>query len=212
MTVQREGISVADRERLFAVIVDQADRLAHIIDDVLWMSRLDSGRLELHVARCDAAELAARVLDGARAHAPAGVTLVVEAPDSLPPVAADPDKLRQVLVNLVDNGVKYSPEGGAVIVRIEELEGRIRFSVRDEGLGIPHRHQQHVFEKFYRLDPNQTRGVGGTGLGLYICRELVRRMGGSIWLSSAEGEGSTFVFDLPAATARRSAMAVEVAS
>ena len=64
-------------------------------------------------------------------------------------------------------------------------------------------HQQHVFEKFYRLDPNQTRGVGGTGLGLYICRELVQRMGGSIWLSSSEGAGSTFVFDLPVAEARR---------
>jgi two-component system, OmpR family, phosphate regulon sensor histidine kinase PhoR len=213
MTVQREGISAEDREHLFSVIVDQADRLAHIIDDVLWMSRLDSGRLELHVARCDAAELAERVVEGARMHAPERVSLVVQALHGLPPVAADPDKLRQVLVNLVDNGVKYSPEGGTVTVAITESEGRVRFSVRDEGLGIPHRHQQHVFEKFYRLDPNQTRGVGGTGLGLYICRELVQRMGGSIWLSSSEGEGSTFVFDLPAAEARRPpAIPVEVAS
>src|SRR4029078_2009236 len=142
---------------------------------------------------------------GAAARPPgrAAVRLVAAADGPLPAVAADPDKLRQVLVNLVDNGVKYSPEGGTVSVRIGESEVRVRFSVRDEGLGIPHRHQQHVFEKFYRLDPNQTRGVGGNGLGLYICRELVQRMGGSIWLSSSEGEGSTFVFDLPAAEARR---------
>ena len=213
MTVQREGVSPDDRDRLLGVIVDQADRLAHIIDDVLWMSRLDSGRLDLHVERCDAVELAERVVEGARTHAPDSVRLSVEADAGLPPVAADRDKLRQVLVNLVDNGVKYSPEGGTVTVRLAESEGRIRFSVRDEGLGIPHRHQQHVFEKFYRLDPNQTRGVGGTGLGLYICRELVQRMGGSIWLSSAEGEGSTFVFDLPGAEARRTpAVPVEVAS
>jgi signal transduction histidine kinase len=75
----------------------------------------------------------------------------------------------------------------------------VLFAVRDEGLGIPLREQERIFEKFFRLDPNLTRGVGGTGLGLYICRELVRRMGGRIWVASRESEGSTFFFELPAA-------------
>jgi signal transduction histidine kinase len=75
----------------------------------------------------------------------------------------------------------------------------VLFAVRDEGLGIPLREQERIFEKFYRLDPNLRRGVGGTGLGLYICRELVRRMGGRIWVASREGEGSTFFFELPVA-------------
>jgi signal transduction histidine kinase len=119
--------------------------------------------------------------------------------DGLPPVAADPDMLRQVLANLVDNAVKFSPAGGRVRVSLEPHERRVLFVVRDQGLGIPLREQARIFEKFYRLDPNLTRGVGGTGLGLYICRELVRRMGGRIWVASREDEGSTFFFELPAA-------------
>jgi signal transduction histidine kinase len=106
-----------------------------------------------------------------------------------------------VLTNLVDNAIKYSPDGGSVDVRVESRDHVVRFSVRDEGLGIPRGEQRRVFDKFYRLDPNLTRGVGGTGLGLYISRELVRRMEGSIWVDSREGEGSCFSFELPAARA-----------
>ncbi len=117
----------------------------------------------------------------------------------MPPVAADAEKMRQVLGNLVENAVKYSPDGGTVTVRLEPHGGSVRFAVADEGIGIPLGEQPHVFEKFYRLDPNQTRGVGGTGLGLYICRELVRRMSGRIWVNSEEGKGSTFYVELPVA-------------
>jgi signal transduction histidine kinase len=108
-----------------------------------------------------------------------------------------------VLVNLIENAVKYSPEGGTVEVHVEPLERRLRVSVRDEGLGIPLTEQQRIFEKFYRLDPNLTRGVGGTGLGLYICRELVRRMNGRLWVASKEGQGSTFFVELPLAEPTR---------
>jgi two-component system sensor histidine kinase VicK len=107
--------------------------------------------------------------------------------------------VRQVLVNLLDNAVKYSPDGGRVVVAVDGDDRYVRFAIRDEGLGIPAAEQRRVFEKFYRLDPNLTRGVGGTGLGLYICRELVQRMGGRIWVESMEGRGSTFVVELPVA-------------
>ena len=117
----------------------------------------------------------------------------------MPPVAADAEKMRQVLGNLVENAVKYSPDGGTVTVRLEPHGGSVRFAVADEGIGIPLGEQPQVFEKFYRLDPNQTRGVGGTGLGLYICRELVRRMNGRIWVNSEEWKGSTFYVELPVA-------------
>jgi len=107
-----------------------------------------------------------------------------------------------VLVNLVDNAVKYSPQGGEVVLRVESDNGSCRIDVFDHGLGIPPGEQSRIFEKFYRLDPNMTRGVGGTGLGLYICRELVRRMDGRIWVESPGlGRGSTFVVELPAVTA-----------
>jgi signal transduction histidine kinase len=121
--------------------------------------------------------------------------------------------LRQVLANLVENAVKYSLAGGRVRVSLDRSNGHVLFAVRDEGLGIPPREQDRIFEKFYRLDPNLTRGVGGTGLGLYISRELVRRLGGRIWVASREGEGSTFFFELPAVGAETPAVSenVEVA-
>ena len=124
---------------------------------------------------------------------------MLSAPARAVQVAADPDGLRQVLVNLVENAVKYSPDGGRVELELEPGDGRVRFSVRDRGLGIPAAEHERIFEKFYRLDPNLSRGVGGTGLGLYICREIVRRMGGRIRVESEPGRGSTFSFELPLA-------------
>ncbi|MDQ4019285.1 MAG: cell wall metabolism sensor histidine kinase WalK, partial [Actinomycetota bacterium] len=182
---------------------NEADRLARIVDDILWASQLESGRLQFGIESCDAGAVAAEVVEAARAHLPKGVSIELVLPPSLPEVAGDRDKIRQVLVNLIENAVKYSPEGGTVEVHVEPLERRLRVSVRDEGLGIPLTEQQRIFEKFYRLDPNLTRGVGGTGLGLYICRELVRRMNGRLWVASKEGQGSTFFVELPLAEAVR---------
>ena len=110
--------------------------------------------------------------------------------------------MRQVLVNLVENAIKYSPDGGKIEVGVEAHDGAVRFRVRDEGLGIPEGEEKRIFEKFYRLDPQMSRGVGGTGLGLYICNELVTRMGGRIWVEANGKQGSTFLFELPAARAQ----------
>jgi two-component system phosphate regulon sensor histidine kinase PhoR len=112
-------------------------------------------------------------------------------------VSADESKARQVLVNLIDNAVKYSPAGGRIELRLERLNGYVVIAVADEGLGIPLSEQEHIFEKFYRLDPDMARGIGGTGLGLYICRELAERMGGKVRVTSRPGAGSTFFFELP---------------
>jgi signal transduction histidine kinase len=201
MTLRRLDVELdaERRARLLAVIAGESDRLARIIDQVLAASRLESGGFAFAVEKCTAGTLAEEVVESARAHLPDGVTLELASPDGLPLVAADPDMLRQVLTNLVENAVKYSPSGGTVQLALEGQEGRVLFAVRDEGLGIPLREQDRIFAKFFRLDPNQTRGVGGTGLGLYISRELVRRMGGRIWVASREGEGSTFFFELPVA-------------
>jgi signal transduction histidine kinase len=211
LTVRRTELELdeATRDHLLDVIADESDRLASIVEDLLLASHLDSGRLKLTVEACDPRPLALAVLEAADTHLPANVTLVLDAAAELPPVRVDPQQLRQVLGNLVDNAVKYSPEGGEVRVRVEGAGASVRFSVSDSGLGIPAGEQRRIFEKFYRLDPNMTRGIGGTGLGLYISRELVRRFDGRIWVESREGEGSTFHVELPAAapsTRRRTAV------
>jgi signal transduction histidine kinase len=146
----------------------------------------------------DPLPLTAEVVDATRTHLPPGLSLELRHDPDPPEVAADPDKLRQVLVNLIENAVKYTREG-RIEVRLDPHNGWVRFSVSDEGPGIPASQQERVFEKFYRLDPNMTQGVGGTGLGLYICRELVGAMHGDIWVQSVPGQGSTFSFELPIA-------------
>jgi signal transduction histidine kinase len=209
MTLRRQDVELDDdhRNRLLAVIAGESDRLAKIVDQVLAASQLDSGSFAFAVEPCEPGSLALEVVESARVHAPSDVFITIAPGNDLPAVACDPDNLRQVLTNLVDNAVKFSPGGGEVSVSLEPHEGRVLFSVRDEGLGIPPREQERIFEKFFRLDPNLTRGVGGTGLGLYICRELVRRMGGRIWVASSEGEGSTFFFELPAVAPEEQAVA-----
>jgi two-component system phosphate regulon sensor histidine kinase PhoR len=198
-TLRRHDFALdeAGRGRFISIITDESERLSRIVNEILLASQLDAGSLELGSEPFNPAELVERVAEATRTHMPGSVTLEITLPDSPPPVAADREKARQVLVNLVENAIKYSPDGGRVEVGIEQGETAVRFYVSDEGLGIPELEQERIFDKFYRLDPVMTRGIGGTGLGLYICSELVRRMGGRIWVDSDHGSGSTFSFELP---------------
>jgi signal transduction histidine kinase len=195
------ALDEAGRDRFVSLIADESDRLGRIVNEILLANQLDSGRVDLGSEPFDPIELVERVVEAARAHAPPEITVERVVPDRAPYVAADRDKVRQVLVNLTDNAIKYSPDGGRMQVGIElgqsSGEETVVFYVKDEGIGVPPDEQARIFEKFYRLDPQMTRGVGGTGLGLYICSELVHRMGGNIWVESNEGEGSTFLLELP---------------
>ena len=201
LTVRRPDMDIGDetRDRLLEIIEHESSRLAEIVNDLLLASHLDSGRLELAIDTVDPGPLTASVVDAARTHLPSGVTLELAAPQRLPAVQADEQQLRQVLVNLVDNAVKYSPDGGPVKVSLRRDEKHVVWSVSDHGLGIPASERRRVFEKFYRLDPHMTRGIGGTGLGLYICRELVNRHDGRIWVEPNNGKGSTFQVQIPIA-------------
>jgi PAS domain S-box-containing protein len=203
LTLRREDVMLPESQRagLLEVIAGESDRLARIVNDILWASRLESGALPTTIQVCDGAELARGIVEAARSYVPPNVSLEFDAPEDVPALAADPDKVRQVLSNLVENAVKYSPEGGTVTVSLAPHGDRLRFAVEDEGLGVPPEEQRRIFEKFYRLDPQLSRGVGGTGLGLYICRELVQRMGGRIWVESDGRTGSRFVVELSAAEA-----------
>jgi PAS domain S-box-containing protein len=200
-TLEREDVDFSDdvRRNILSVISDQSERLVQLVNDILITSQVESGKLVLATEEVEVTDVARGVIEAARMLAPDEVPIELLAPSGLAPVYADSDKLRQVLANLVSNAVKYSFGRGRVDVQLEQRATQVRIMVRDQGVGIPQAEQQRIFEKFYRLYPNMTRGVGGTGLGLYICRELVRRMGGSIWVESSEGVGSTFFLELPLA-------------
>lgn len=186
--------------KLLEVIVEESSRLADIVNDLLLASQLDSGQLAVNIGFCDARQLAESVVEAARTHLPENVTVaLVDESGELPPVAADEGQLRQVLVNLVDNAIRYSPDGGDVRLALKRSNGYVRFAVSDEGLGIPQAEQGRIFEKFYRLDPHMQRGIGGTGLGLYISRELVRRVDGRIWVAPNTDRGSVFYVEIPVA-------------
>jgi PAS domain S-box-containing protein len=194
------ALDEAGRDRFISLIADESERLGRIVNEILLANQLDSGRIDFAADAFHPGELVERVVDAARVHAPPDIEVERVVPTDLSLVAADRDKVRQVLVNLVENAIKYSPDGGRIEVGLESGSDAdtVVFFVRDEGLGIPPDEQARIFEKFYRLDPQMTRGVGGTGLGLYICSELVSRMGGHIWVESTEGKGSTFLLGLPA--------------
>jgi len=203
LTLARDDLELEEtmHRKLLEVIVEESTRLADIVNDLLLVSQLDAGRLEIRVAPCDAHAIAAGVLDAARTHLPEGTRVSLEpGQEDVPRVAADEGQLRQVLTNLIDNAVKYSPAGGDVQVRVEAAGEYVRFTVADEGLGIPPGEQSRIFEKFYRLDPDMTGGIGGTGLGLYISRELVRRVHGRIWVEPNGDRGSIFKVEIPAAS------------
>jgi two-component system, OmpR family, phosphate regulon sensor histidine kinase PhoR len=192
-------LSASRRRDFIEMIANEAERLSRIVDDILLANRLDAGGVDIATERCDPYALASSVVDATRARAPSNIDLRLDASPELPPIAADPDRLRQVLVNILDNAIKYSPDGGEVALSLRGNGERLRFEVRDEGLGFPPSERERVFQRFHRLDPQQRRGIGGTGLGLYIFRELIERMDGRIWAESDPGRGAAFFFELPLA-------------
>ena len=197
-TLLREDVefSAEDRRRLLAIVATQAVRLSQITEDVLVASRLERDELRVAREQVDVGALASETIEAMRSQLPEVTTVELAVEPKLAPAFGDRDRLQQVLVNLLDNAVKYSPDGGQVTVSVQSRPEVVRLSVTDQGLGIPLSEQQRVFEKFYRLDTQLTRAGGGTGLGLYITRELVRRMGGTIAVRSEPGVGSTFTVDL----------------
>jgi len=197
-TLRRDDVELtdADRAQFLEMIESEATRLAKIVDQILLAGQLDADAVEFELVECDLEEVAAGVIDSAALHVPESISLDLSV-DGAAPIRCDENKLRQVLVNLVDNAVKYSPEGGRVELRVRSENGSCLIEVADEGLGIPADERERIFEKFYRLDPQQTQGVGGSGLGLYICRELVERMNGRLRVESEPGKGSRFTVELP---------------
>jgi PAS domain S-box-containing protein len=204
-TLLRRDVTFAEEERrtFLGYIASESQRLTTIVDALLNVARLETGDLQLMLAPTDLRDVVGEVVESVRAAGPNGHQFVLDLPTE--PIAAkvDPEKLRQVFAILLDNALKYSPTGGTVTVGAERKRDTVEVSVADEGIGIPQADQEQIFRKFYRgTDADARAGAGGTGLGLFIARGLVVAMGGRIWVRSNEGEGSTFAFELPLASAR----------
>jgi PAS domain S-box-containing protein len=183
-------------DTLLNMIESESERLKEIVEQLLVSAEVDRGEIRLQTETCDLRELCESAIAAARAHAPDDFAFLLDAPDDVV-VECDRAKLRQVVVNLLDNAVKYSENGNRVEVAVRARPGVASIEVVDQGIGVPEDAHERIFEKFYRLDPAMQRGVGGSGLGLYISRELVERMHGRLRLASRPGSGSTFTVELP---------------
>jgi two-component system, OmpR family, phosphate regulon sensor histidine kinase PhoR len=194
-----EQIPARMRDRINKIEVETG-HLVQMVSELLDLARIESGRPMLLLDRVDLGRLAAASVDRLRLFAERqGVQLVVDLPSAgVPPVSGAEERLGQVIMNLVHNAVKFSPDGGEVTIRVEDRAPEIVVSVEDRGIGIPRGSQDRVFERFYKVDRARVRG-GGTGLGLSIARHVVEGHGGRIWVVSEEGRGSNFSFALPVA-------------
>jgi len=201
-TLLREDIELTPerRQQLLEMIGAQGMRLTQITEEVLLANRLDRGDLRIDSERVDVSQVVDDAVEAMRERVPDSISVRAVPSDNGDSAAiGDRGRIEQVLVNLLDNAVKYSPDGGEVVVTTVPSASTVRVEVSDEGLGISPAELDAVFEKFYRGDPQHLNVPSGTGLGLYVCRELVRRMGGTIGVRSEPGAGSTFWFDLPRA-------------
>ena len=204
------GMVASDSERghhLLQIVGQSAERLKLLVDDILELERLESGDSPLKRQPVNTATVT-RTVAGAFGLSQEKSQIRLEIDDPGVELSADAARLIQVLTNLLDNAVKFSPAGATIWLSVSKSDGKsgtasqknsvVLFQVRDQGPGIPVEHQTRIFERFVQVDSSDRRSQGGTGLGLSICADIVRRHGGDIWVKSTPGEGSCFCFTLPA--------------
>ena len=189
-----DQVSPEERLEALQIVDDEAERLDELISHLLDMSRLETGKLPVELGATDVRPILIESVSRMAAHAPSH-KLVVNLPPTLPPAQADPRRVVQVVCNLLDNALKFSPPGATVTVDAEVTSDTVRVRVRDEGPGIAPEHLPHIFDRFYRVEETGVR-TSGAGLGLAICKGLVEAMGGQVTVTSQMGQGSVFSFSL----------------
>ena len=187
-----------NRLRFLKIILDHSRRLARLTDDLLELSKMDADRLDLDIRRLSVSQFVQSCMETTeRPAAEKDLRISVNLQQALPDIAADRRRLAEVLQNLLDNAIQYTPAGGQIMVSASGDESEVTFTVSDTGIGIPQADQPRIFERFYRVDVARSREVGGTGLGLSIAKHLVEAHGGRIWVESDVGQGSQFHFTVP---------------
>jgi signal transduction histidine kinase len=195
-----EGESDPDRRGYLSIVDRNAQRLLGLVSDLLFAARLQDGRLDLDREDVDFAEVVAHSVESARPRAETNEVELTMHESRIPHVRGEADRLAQLLDNLVSNAIKFTPPGGTVDVRLTSGDAYVRLEVSDTGLGIPENEREKLFERFFRSQTALERQIQGTGLGLYISKAIVEAHGGRIGVQSAEGQGTTFVVELPAVT------------
>jgi two-component system, OmpR family, phosphate regulon sensor histidine kinase PhoR len=202
-TAARDAESASPRLRdRIAKIEVETGHLTQMVNELLDLSRIESGTAALLLDDVDLIRVVQTTVERLRLFAERqGLRIVLELPDQVSRVRGDEDRLGQVLINLLHNAVKFSPNGGDIVVGVTESEsddkGEVVVWVRDPGIGVPRADLDRIFERFYKVDRARVRGRGGTGLGLSIARHVIESHGGRIWAESGEGVGSTFRFTIP---------------
>ena len=189
----------ANNRRFVGLIDEEALRLGRLIDDLLHLAQLESPVAPVAPRPVDVRQLVQELWPGWQAEAAKRRLTLTAALDDAPRVQADPDRLKQVFINLVDKAIKYNREGGTVRISAHPEGALLRISIEDTGIGIPEPDLPRVFERFYRVDKARSRALGGTGLGLSIVKHIVEAQGGTVAATSRHDQGSTFSFTLPLA-------------
>jgi two-component system, OmpR family, phosphate regulon sensor histidine kinase PhoR len=193
-----------NRVRFLEIILEHSRRLARLTDDLLKLSQMDADRLGLEMRRVSVSQFVESCVETAkRPAAEKDLRLSVNLQERLPDIAADRRRLAEVLQNLLDNAIQYTPPGGQIMISASADATEVTFTVSDTGIGIPQADQPRIFERFYRVDAARSREVGGTGLGLAIAKHLVEVHGGRLWVESEIGQGSQFYFTVPNFDAER---------
>jgi signal transduction histidine kinase len=197
------NIAAAEREKFLGIITRETERLTRLINQVLDLAKIESGRAEWQVTRVDVRKVVAETLAGmSQVFKEKKVEVLTRFPEKVSPVDADLDRLIQVLLNLLSNALKFCARGkGRVEVTLSEADGVVRVDVRDNGPGIKREDQAVIFDKFRQAGDTLTEKPPGTGLGLHISRQIVEHFGGRMWVESRAGKGACFSFTLPAAPA-----------
>ncbi len=185
-------------QRFVGIIESEADRLTRLIDDLLDLARIESGKIRLEFKRTNIRRVIQETVEKLMPQLEkAQIEIEMDTQEAVTPILADPDRLAQVLMNYVDNSMKYTHQGGQIHIRATETDKEIVVEVTDNGVGIPPQDLERVFERFYRVDKARTRASGGTGLGLAIVKHIIEAHGGKVFVRSTPGSGSTFGFSLP---------------
>jgi two-component system phosphate regulon sensor histidine kinase PhoR len=198
-TLLRGDVEFSEVERgtFLGYIASESERLINIVDDLLNVARLETGTLGLAVTSANLGELVEEAVSRFADHPDGDFTFDVDVPRNAVRVRADRDKLMQIVMSLIDNAIKFSPQGGRISISARRRSDTAEIRVTDEGIGIARADQPRIFTKFYRAEEAVRHSPQGAGLGLFLARGLLAAMGGRIWVESEEGNGSTFVFELP---------------